>query len=342
MRVIARALLMAGVVAVGLAAAQGPPTGLLVRIPAGIEPEAVHIYFGQAGVPPVVNEMKTRPGIANYVLPVSGPQPMTILMYVPGYQVVTRELSGAELASTLEPKLTPLAMVRMNGRLVDSRGRAVVGQELELSYNLLEAMPYFGYLDGGAPSIQVARSRTDANGAFAFDVPAFDEDPFFRTYSTSAGGSFQLGRADRQRPFSFDDNLWPSRFATQATYANPFVVVQTEAGVLSGRLGRSFLRQHDLGDDLSAYRLDLMPGNQRLGLRLDAEVVSPDGREVPMRAYNALLKADGTFEVALPPGVYNVKLSVLDAAGGWLLQRTIAVEQAAIVREGERHVIERP
>ena len=342
MRVIARALLMAGVVAVGLAAAQGPPTGLLVRIPDGIEPETVHIYFGQAGVPPVVNEMKTRPGIANYVLPVTGAQAMSIMMYVPGYQMVTRELSDAALASRLEPTLTPLATVRMNGRLVDSRGHAVVGQDLELSYNLLEAMPYFGYLDGGVPTIQLARSRTEANGAFAFDVPAFGEDPFFRNYSTPARGSFHLRRPNRQRPFSFDDNLWPSQFAPLPIYDNPFVVVQTAAGVLSGRFGRSFLRQHNLGDDLSAYRLDLMPASQRLGLRLDAEVASPDGREVPMRAYNAMLKADGTFEVALPPGAYNVKLSVLDAAGGWVLQRTIAVEQAAIIKEGERHVIDRP
>lgn len=342
MRVIARAILITGVVAAGVVGAQGPGTGLLVRIPPGIEPETVSIYFGQRGVAPVVNEVTTQPGIANYVLPVVGPEPMSVLMYVPGYRIVARALSGVELASRFEPALAPLATVRMNGRLVDSRGQPIVGQDLELSYDLLEAMPYFGYIDGGVPTIELARTRTGEGGTFTFDVPAFGDDPFFRQHATPGHAGFQLRRPNRQRPFSFDDNLRPSRFAARAAYDSPFVVVQTSAGILSGRLGPGFLRQHDLGDDLSAYRLDPMPARQRLGLQLDAEVVSPDGRDVPMRAYNAMLKVDGTFEVALPPGAYNVKLSVLDAAGGWRLQRTIAVEHAAVVEEGKRHVIERP
>jgi hypothetical protein len=57
--------------------------------------------------------------------------------------------------------------------------------------------------------------------------------------------------------------------------------------------------------------------------------------------YNAMLKPDGSFEVSVPPRTYDLKLSILDRAGG-TLQQTISVSTRVVVREDQRTVVDRP
>jgi hypothetical protein len=53
-----------------------------------------------------------------------------------------------------------------------------------------------------------------------------------------------------------------------------------------------------------------------------------------------MLKSDGTFAVDVPPGTYDLTLAVLGPGG--VLQMTVPVETACVMKEGERRVIDRP
>jgi hypothetical protein len=53
-----------------------------------------------------------------------------------------------------------------------------------------------------------------------------------------------------------------------------------------------------------------------------------------------MLGADGTFAVELPPGMYDLTLSILGPGG--ILQRRVVVDRGVQVPEGERSFIERP
>jgi hypothetical protein len=228
--------------------------------------------------------------------------------------------------------------VTVSGTLVDSSGHPMRGYGLELGYKFLETVAYFCdcTLDGAVPSISVGRTRTDDAGVFTFAAPDVREDRFFRQYARSAG-SFFLSSTTRGRLDLFDETLRPSLFTAAALIGTrPLVVTHVDLGTLSGHLGRAFLRQAGLGDDLAGYRFSITPGQDNRPLvELRAAARAPaDGFVV----YNAMLQRDGSFERTLPPGAYDLQLRV-SAAG---VARTVLVEKDVIVREHQRTVVDRP
>lgn len=305
----------------GATAQTSPAPQFVVRLPARAGPEPGHLM---------------------HVTTCGGDAPaQKAVVYVPGYQVVARELTPAEQASMFAPEFVELPTARLEGRLVDTAGEPLQGRSLDLIYSLVEVMEYCGRLDGPVPTLLIARVQTDSAGAFAFDVPAFHDDPFFQRYSKGNHG-FRLMSPDEPRGALSGDNLRPSSFAPARTYPSPLVVVQSQYGVLSGHLGAQYLRQNGL-EALDAYRLNLMPDAGRpLRLQLDARGFRSDDDSGGPRAigYNAMLKTDGSFEVTLPPGPYDLTLTVLGPDG--TVQRAIVVEEIVVVREGQRHAVVRP
>jgi hypothetical protein len=282
------------------------------------------------------------PDVFDYAIDVGIARVLKLLIVVPGYQVVAVELSGSQLDAPMPytPRLVPSAPVTVSGTLVDSSGRPVRGYGLELGYKFLETVAYFCncVLDGSVPSMSIGRTRTDDAGAFSFVVPNVREDPFFRQYAKSAG-SFFLGSTARRSVGFVDDTLRPSRLPAAAlTGARPLVVMHVDHGTLSGHLGREFLRQSRLGDDLDRYRFSITPEpDHRPMLELSA-VPSPsiDG----LIWLGVRLKRDGSFEQSLPAGTYDLQLRVSTDDG--TTARSIPVEKGVIVRENQRTVVDRP
>ena len=162
--------------------------GFQVLIPRDVNPETVKIFFAikPRGVVPT-EPVTTRPGVYDYTLPIAGSSFLRLLIYAPGYRMVTAEFRDAQVnaSSPYTLPLVKLPAVRLDGRLVDSGGRPVPNQTLDLTYEVWEAVAYFCgncMIDGQIPTLEFGRTRTDDGGAFAFDVPNVRDDPFFQRY----------------------------------------------------------------------------------------------------------------------------------------------------------------
>jgi hypothetical protein len=177
---------------------------------------------------------------------------------------------------------------------------------LRLEYFLREVMPYFGYYDGHVPSLLIGDIQTDARGEFTINLPALVDDPFFRS------GQFRLTAGERS---FLSSQLKPNSFAAKKVY-EPLVITNIGQGTLSGTLGKEFLKQNNLSEDLRDY---VRPRDTLVtGIVLQAK-----GESVTLYAY---LQIDGHFEVQLPAGEYDLVLSAPQSPDGIPIQRRLIIE----------------
>lgn len=314
------------------------PKGLTIRFPQNVEPETAMIEFEISGKGGYLTAVQTKKGVFDYSLPAGGMyagnvgdlKSLKLLVYVPGYRMITANFNETELKTALifVPPLIPLPTVRLNGQLVNSSQKPLQGETVSVQYHLVEAMGYFGYVDGSFPIVSIASGKTDSDGSFRIDLPALLDDPFFRQYAERDGG-FRLFILDPATPGGY--SLTPNSFSAQANYP-PLLVTKTGRGTLSGKLGKSFLGENNLPDDLKSYvrRGDTLVS----GIQLDAQASSVDGRGIGI--FSASLKGDGTFEVQLPVGTYELLLRVPKP------ERIIVVERGIAIQENKRQIVERP
>jgi hypothetical protein len=313
-------------------ATSGP--SLTIQLPHDIRPERTAIFYSLASTGLLNDRIVTKPGVFDYSIE-TGSHAMKLLIFIPGYRIVTADFTDAQVRSVgrFPPSLVRSEAI-LNGRLVDSTGQPLSHHRLTIGYDF-DLIGYFcgncGFDGPIQPPVPIGEMRTDDDGAFSFAVPSAD-DPFFRAHR---GGALVLLSESARGPHdSFDDTLRPSRIAVQSVTAEPLLVTHIARGVLSGRLGKEFLRQQGL--DLSSYRLSTSPPDSRGQIQLDASW--KNGSSSGSR--NTMLKADGLFEVSLSPGTYDLELSVLDAGG--TLQHRILVSKGLVIRENQRTVVERP
>jgi len=309
--------------------AQEQNTTFVLRLPRGVKPETAAIHYSVSSVRGgLITSARVQKDKFDYpLLPADRPfdvgpfRALKILLYVPGYRMVTANFGAEELARAriFEPTLEALPTTQFHGQLLDSKNEPRPSQSLSLDYNLLEAMPFFGYLDGSVPTIPIATFQTDKSGAFSVDIPALTEDPFFKE------GSFVLiSRLPGSSPLS------PNRFTPQQA-SQRHVITQTMAGTFSGRLGKDFFALKGLASDVK-----LLPPPAYID-RLNVELMVQDTSGGWTRF--DLLKGDGTFELQLPPGKYDVSVNI---EVGKEKRKTVSVLQGLIIREGEREVLELP
>jgi len=186
-------------------------------------------------------------------------------------------------------------------------------------------MAYFGYFDGIVPSLPIDRVKTDSKGEFTIRLPSLLEDPFFQSTSPSLVGQFRL--TNEEDFGGYDQTLAPNSFPALEAY-RPLVVRKTRTGTLSGQLGKHFFRQNNLSDDLAVYVRphDTIPTE----IELQATISSGDS------GFNANLEVDGSFEVKVPAGEYDLELRVTG------IERKILVQSGVVVGENERRVLEVP
>jgi hypothetical protein len=308
---------------------QASKQGLTVSLPLNVNPETVKIQAGVYGRGLSLTEVQTKPGVYDYPIDVAtfGVDPATalkLLVYIPGYRVVASEFRDAELQTgrVFIPPLNALPVAVVIGQLLDSVGKPLPDQTLNINYFLVEAMAYFGYFDGIVRSLPIDRVKTDSKGEFTVRLPSLLEDPFFQSTSPNLVGQFRL--ANEEDFGGYDQTLAPNSFPAQEAY-RPLVVRKTRTGTLSGQLGKHFFRQNNLSDDLAVYVRphDTIPTE----IELQATIHSGEW------GFNANLEADGSFEVKVPAGEYDLELWVPG------IERKIVVQSAVVVGENERRVL---
>lgn len=109
-----------------------------------------------------------------------------LLLAVPGYQIVT--LAPAPDQGSWQPEFAQLPTVTLSGHLEPPSEHPL---NLTIEYHLLEAMTFFEYTDGGVPSVLIAQTTTEPNGAFEVDAPDLRRDPFVASQE-----GFVIVRAD--------------------------------------------------------------------------------------------------------------------------------------------------
>src|SRR6185436_15438552 len=155
-----------------LAQAQQTPRALnpafTVSIRLNVNPEPVQIQTGVYGRGLSLSEVRTRSGVYDYPIDISNSgvgtaRSLKLLIYIPGYRMVASEFSAAELqpGKLFIPPLEPLPTAVVKGRLLDSGDKPLIDQTLRVEYHLIEAMGYFGYVDGGVPSMDIGSVRTN-------------------------------------------------------------------------------------------------------------------------------------------------------------------------------------
>lgn len=300
---------------------------LTVSLPLNINPETVTL---QASVDGRLSLMSTKRGIYDYPVELhasvlGSARSLKLLIYIPGYQMVAQEFTGADIQTgkVFIPPLVPLPTAVLHGRLVNSGEKPLSGQTLYVKYLLSEAMNYFGYTDGMVDSLHIASVKTDSKGEFTINVPSLVDDPFFQS-NGHAPREFQLDSEDNS-PYVGDRTLTPHSFPAQKAYT-PLLIRNAQKGTLSGKLGKEFLRQNNLSEDLRVY---IRQGDTVVtGIELRA---SGNGM-----FFNANLKVDGSYEIQLPPAEYELTLWVSE------IQELIPIKDGLVVEENKQRIFNLP
>ena len=137
-------------------------------IPREVRPEAVKVFFAVAPSGASTDSVTTRAGVYDYTFPIAGARFLKLLIYMPGYQMVTAEFKDAQLdtSTPYTPPLVTLPAVRLDGRLVNSSGRPLRDYGLYLGYHFMESVGYFcgNYCSENRRTDSVCVTRRDAHG----------------------------------------------------------------------------------------------------------------------------------------------------------------------------------
>jgi hypothetical protein len=333
-RCIRLSLLIVCILCKGAAATQSGASGtFLIRLSHDLKPEKAVIHTGFYDKQSLIMDyIHTRKGVFDYPLDLEVGKNLRLLIYCPGYKIVTAEFEGSFQGREFSPRFEPLPALRVEGLLVDSAGHPVQHRTLHAKYSLTEEMSYFGFYDGHVTELDIDAGITDAKGAFLLNVPSFAEDPFFENKTTR--GRFTLH--DRiESDEGYNVYLDPDFFSFQKAYSKPLRLVEYRLGRLSGRLGPEFFHLHNLDRELIPY--DRRNNGITTGILLWAKTEAQGGS----RGYNLNFQEDGTFDRELPPGIYDLNLSVPTGSGS-AMGEAIPIQSGVVVQEGHRQVITMP
>ena len=310
---------------VSAAGTEPPPAAVRVRIPPDVDAENFRLGVGIYGYGLQTGTQSGEKGVCEYDVPCTTADVVKLFAYLPGYRI--DPVDGLRAGDVWEPFFVPLDFVPLEGRLLDSHGRPLAGETLVFTYDLIEAMDYFGYSDGSVPRLLLASAQTRVDGSFSGSIPDFAGDPFF-----SAPAS--LGLPDRQRRldvalssarFRFDSPwaLEPAHVPLQDVSAGPVEIRRIGKAALKGRLTEEFRRRHGI---VGVVRNGPWP-EEETGMRLELRANGDRG------SYNCRLQSNFTFSVVLPPGRYDLQLCEMER--GYLLHRSVPVESGLVLEEND-------
>jgi hypothetical protein len=311
-------------IVVTFAAASAETQVLKIRIPDEILTEHLVILSGVYGKGLSLGQMNGKAGVHEYEVSFREDEHIKLMAYCPGYMIVCESSPAPNKPWT--PAFKPAPTTVLAGTLRDSGGKPVANKTIAFRYPLIEAMAFFGYRDGAVPQFLVASTQTGKDGAFATQVPVFDEDPvlkaekrygtFHRTLDLLLDGQRTRGDGDWV--------LLPSSVECQKEYARPVEIVVIQKGRLKGSIAQHSL---DANGIAGAVKSGDWPETET-GTRLSLQAESGDGKT----SYNCMLKEDLTFSVALSPGDYRLKLSEMKR--GYVLHKQVELMKFT-VKENE-------
>ncbi|MGD9611565.1 MAG: hypothetical protein AB7V22_01530 [Kiritimatiellia bacterium] len=307
------------------AGAEPPPAAVRVRIPPEKDAENFRLGVGIYGHGLQTGAQSGETGVCEYDVPCATAEVVKLFAYLPGYRI--DPVDGLRAGDVWEPFFVPLDVLPLEGKLLDSHGRPLAGETLVFTYDLIEAMDYFGYSDGGAPRLPVATARTQTDGSFSAAIPDFENDPFFSAPASS-------GLPDRPRRLdvalepsrSRFDSPWvlePAHVPLQDVSAGPVEIRRIGKAALKGQLTEEFRRRHGI---VGVVRHGPWP-EEETGFRLELWANFNGG------AYNCHLQSNFVFSVALPPGRYDLQLCEMER--GYLPHRSVPVESGLVLEEND-------
>lgn len=279
------------------------PLSFALRLPRNVSPETVRVRYQVLGQGGYSSFVRTRAGVFDYnILPLpvadggfSDPSQLKLLIYAPGFRIVTAEFSREQLsiAQIYTAGFQKLPTTRLEGRLVDTSGEPRGGEKLYLSYRLSEGQRFFNIMDGALDVLPIAAFETDGKGEFSVEIPSLIEDPFYRK-----DGELQVSN-EPGAIMTFGGNLTPSRLRI-ADAGKRVVITEGQPAVLTGKISPSYF---------AAKKVDakLLPPPSYID-RLNVYIIATDTRSAT--GHSDLLKGDGSFELKLPAGTYELSLGM--------------------------------
>ena len=220
----------------GVAHAATPGKVLQIRIPQEIDPGKLTILYGERGNGLTVGPLDTTSGVREYEVDLRNATSAKLLIYCPGYRMVTAEFDAAQISGSkiFTPRFVSLPMIPLRARLVDTKGRPLVGEEVVLRHTLLE-MEYFNYGDGMVFPAVVATATTDTDGEVAVEVPSLPDDPYFSDGDERRPLGFEV-RLPWHRADAYGWDVVPRLIPAQTGYPGPVTVTLVYRGKISGRV----------------------------------------------------------------------------------------------------------
>lgn len=313
------------VVGVSAACAEPPPAAVRVRIPPDLDAEHFRLGVGIYGHGLQSGTHAGEKGVCEYDVPCTTADVVKLFAYLPGCRI--DHVDGLRAGDTWEPFFVPLDPVPLEGRFVDSQGRPLAGETLVFTYDMIEAMDYFGYSDGGVPRLPLATAQTLADGSFSASIPDIAGDPFFADPALSGHMAnprrLDVALAPARSRFDSPWVLEPAHVLLQDVSAGPVEIRRIGKAALKGQLTEEFRRRHGI---VGVVRNGPWP-EEETGFRLELWANFNGG------AYNCNLQSNFVFSSTLPPGRYDLRL--IEMARGYLPHRIIPVRTNLVLAEND-------
>jgi len=147
-----------------------------------------------------------------------------------GFALVTMQtLTDAATNSVTVVLPPPVALLPLNGNVTAPEGKSLAGFKLEIRYEAVWGMEFFGIIDGIAPSFKVATLDIAEDGSFSARVPDFTQDAVVRQFKPLAEDELTLTLRDAKTgnvPYVLElDSTLGERNRLKVAGAYPDVVI---------------------------------------------------------------------------------------------------------------------
>lgn len=324
---VALALLAALAVASGAMAGLGEV--LPISISESIDPGNVTILVGKYGKGLSIGPCDTRRGVRDYLVDVSWGRRVKILAYCPGYKMVTFDSADVLFAEPFIPRFEPLKMLPVTLRLVDSKGTPLAWENVRITHSLRE-MEFFGYADGMVFPVTVAAGITNFAGELPIEVPCLLYDPYFTSGERPLGGFGIKVLRSISGGFDLVPRVIPLQTSYPGTLPGTLVVTLVRRAKLIGQVERSFWKKHGIQPRVELAR--------KRDKRYFGNVSVFAKRKGARGSQGWGVKADGSFSFTLPPGTYQISVSVYAGEKGFTKKSIPVFSDLVLQEEEQRHI----
>jgi hypothetical protein len=295
-----------------------------IRIPADMDAGRALVLVGEYGNGLGLMRVEGEVGSNEFIRRIAPTATSAkLLIYYPACRLITAELPREKLSQPFSAVFHKLPSVPLTLQFTRADGTPLPDQSVSLRQPLLE-MQYFGYADGMVfwPSASaVASGTTDTSGWVSLAVPLLLDDPLFPSLKVAPGFHVSLGGDQPFGPRDYD--LVPEWIPAQRGYTSPVAIKFLYRGSISGKAERSFLRSHGADVPVGPH------GHDEYSVWFKVHEVGSRGSS------GTGLKADGSFSVPLPAGIYDFGIEITGDAKSPAPRKFIPLGTNVVIGERE-------